>query len=246
MGGAIARGLARCNGYEIMVSDNASDKLETLAKECENLRTTTNNTEAVEWGHIIILAVKPWILQAVVAEIKQAITGDKQIVSIAAGINTEKILSWLGSFVAPVYYAIPNTAISICESMTFISSRDADEQQLDEVVSVFGKLGKVMVVDENDIPACMALSSCGIAYAMRYARANVEGAVELGLRPSDALNIIMQTMRGAAQLLEATGAHPEAEIDKVTTPGGYTIKGLNTLEKNGFTNAVIEALKASV
>ena len=92
----------------------------------------------------------------------------------------------------------------------------------------------------------MALASCGIAYAMRYVRANVEGAVELGISPSDATIITSNTMKGAAELLLSTGNHPEAEIDKVTTPGGLTIKGLNALEANGFTNAVIEALKASI
>ena len=92
----------------------------------------------------------------------------------------------------------------------------------------------------------MALASCGIAYAMRYVRANVEGAVELGISPSDATMITSNTMKGAAELLLSTGNHPEAEIDKVTTPGGLTIKGLNALEANGFTNAVIEALKASI
>jgi len=92
----------------------------------------------------------------------------------------------------------------------------------------------------------MALASCGIAYVMRYIRAASEGGVELGMYASDAKKIVMQTMLGAVKLLESTGNHPEAEIDKVTTPGGITIRGLNAMEANGFTTAVIEGLKASV
>ena len=102
-----------------------------------------------------------------------------------------------------------------------------------------------MVVEERQMGACTALSSCGIAYVMRYIRAACEGGVELGLYPNQARTIMLQTMAGAVALLNATGSHPEVEIDRVTTPGGITIKGLNAMEANGFTHAVIEGLKAS-
>ena len=161
-------------------------------------------------------------------------------------LKRAEILSWLGGISMPVYYLIPNTAISISRSMTFVAPCNANEGQVETIVSLFGKLGKVMLVEEKEIPACMALASCGIAYAMRYARANMEGAIEMGIKPAKALEIIEQTMTGAAELLATTGNHPEAEIDKVTTPGGLTIKGINTLEEFGFTTAVIKALKASV
>ena len=80
---------------------------------------------------------------------------------------------------------------------------------------------------------------------MRYIRAAMEGGVELGFRPEEAARIVEQTVKGAATLLLTQGTHPEAEIDKVTTAGGITIKGLNAMEREGFTNAVIEGLKAS-
>ena len=243
MGMAIACGLAKDKNIELKVSNPTKGKLETLKRILPDVSVTTDNCEAATWGDIIILAVKPWVMQTVVSEIKTCLNSDKQLVSIAAGIGTEKILSWLDDTCMPVYYVIPNTAISIGESMTFIAHSNAEESELAEVVSLFGKMGRVMLVEEKEIPACMALVSCGIAYAMRYVRANMEGAIELGLKPAKALEIIEQTIVGAAKLLEKSGNHPEAEV---TTPGGLTIKGLNALEENGFTTAVIKALKASV
>ena len=121
----------------------------------------------------------------------------------------------------------------------------ASDEQVKSVSDIFSRLGSVMVIDENQMTACMALASCGIAYAMRYVRAASEGGVELGVKADLAKDIVLQTMQGAAALLQTTGAHPEAEIDKVTTPGGITIKGLNAMEAHGFTTSVIEGLKAS-
>lgn len=130
--------------------------------------------------------------------------------------------------------------------MTFIAAKDATQEQIDTVKSIFDELGETMVVEERLMSACTALSSCGIAYVMRYVRAASEGGVELGLYANQAKEIMFQTMIGAVELLRATGNNPEVEIDKVTTPGGLTIKGLNAMEANGFTHSVIEGLKASV
>ena len=141
--------------------------------------------------------------------------------------------------------AMPNTAIAVGESMTFICGDQASKAKVDELNMIFGSMGRSAVIPERMMGAAMALCSCGIAYAMRYVRAATEGAVELGLYPDAAKEYVFQTLRGAVALLEATGANPESEIDKVTTPGGVTIKGLNTMERNGFSTAVIEGLKAS-
>ncbi|MEI8087908.1 MAG: pyrroline-5-carboxylate reductase dimerization domain-containing protein, partial [Paludibacter sp.] len=107
------------------------------------------------------------------------------------------------------------------------------------------ELGKAFLVPETQLNAFMSLSSCGIAYAFRYIRAAMEGGVEMGIYPNVAKEVVIQTLRGAIDLLEANESHPEVEIDKVTTPGGITIKGLNEMEAYGFTNAVIKGLKAS-
>lgn len=253
MGGAIARGLAGSEGYGVTVSNHTSPKLEALKQELGSaIETTTDNVEAAAKGDIIILAVKPWVAESVVAEIRSTLGGSgkkKLLVSIAAGITTAKLAEWTAAWVDGVelYYAIPNTAIRLRKSMTFVSAGgSATPEGLEAVRGVFGHLGKVMMVDERQIPACMALASCGIAYALRYVRANMEGAIELGLRAADAQQIVAQTMEGAAALIAGNGSHPEVEIDKVCTPGGLTIKGINALERGGFSSAVVEALKASV
>jgi pyrroline-5-carboxylate reductase len=145
----------------------------------------------------------------------------------------------------PTFLVIPNIAIAQLASMTFIAPADAVEpQQIDVVKNLFDSMGKSIITDEQHLGAGTTLASCGIAYAMRYIRAAAEGGVELGFRADDAKQIVMQTMKGAVELLEATGMHPEAAIDLVTTPGGVTIKGLNEMEHAGFTSSVIRGLKA--
>ena len=117
--------------------------------------------------------------------------------------------------------------------------------QIAAVSEIFSRMGKVMVVEERLMGAGTALASCGIAYVMRYVRAATEGGVELGMYARDAQRIVEQTLQGAVALLRANQSHPEQEIDKVTTPGGITIRGLNAMEQAGFTNSVIQGLKAS-
>ena len=120
-----------------------------------------------------------------------------------------------------------------------------DATQVTELVKgIFDQMGETLLTDEQHLAAGTTLASCGIAYAMRYVRAAAEGGVELGFKADDAKRIVMQTMKGAVAVLEASGLHPEAAIDLVTTPGGVTIKGLNEMEHAGFTSAVIRGLKA--
>ena len=131
-------------------------------------------------------------------------------------------------------------------SMTFIVPIGASESHIKTVVSIFDEMGDTLITDEQHLAAGTTLASCGIAYAMRYIRAASEGGVELGFKADDAKKIVMQTMKGAVDLLQASGMHPEQAIDLVTTPGGVTIKGLNEMEHAGFTSAVIRGLKAGV
>ena len=130
--------------------------------------------------------------------------------------------------------------------MTFMTSVFSTEEMDARLLAVFKELGDAMLVDERLMNAGMALASCGIAYVMRYIRAATEAGVELGFYAHDAQRIMMQTMKGAVALLAEGGQHPEAEIDKVTTPGGLTIRGLNAMEEAGFTQSVIKGLRASV
>ncbi len=141
---------------------------------------------------------------------------------------------------------MPNLAAAYGQSMTFVQSFHATQEKEQAVLDMFKSIGNAMLADDRQFKAGTALSGCGIAYAMRYIRAASEGGVELGFKADQAKEIVLQTLKGAVAVLEETGLHPEAAIDRVTTPGGLTIKGLNTMEANGFTTAVIEGLKASI
>ena len=250
MGGAIARGLAA--GSKVAAADitvcspNRRGELDALKAEYPDINVSVDNEAAVSGTDMIILAVRPWLIDEVMDALKMKIDfGRQMLVSIVAGATLEQLADYAYAGKAAVFQLIPNTAISVHQSMTFIAARGASPKKIAAVEGIFGELGQTMVVDERQMPACMALASCGIAYVMRYIRAASEGGVELGLPADTAKQIVMQTMTGAVELLRATGSHPEAEIDKVTTPGGLTIRGLNAMEAGGFTASVIAGLKAS-
>jgi len=157
------------------------------------------------------------------------------------------IKEWLGQQCPPLFLVIPNIAIAEMASMTFIvPCTGVQPSQTQLVKGIFDEMGQSLLTDEQHLPSGTTLASCGIAYAMRYIRAASEGGVELGFKADQAKDIVMQTMLGAVKLLQASGMHPEAAIDLVTTPGGLTIKGLNEMEHAGFTSAVIRGLKAGM
>lgn len=247
MGGATALGLAHSqhmDAKDITVSNPSRGKLDVIKAESPQINVTQDNIVCVSEADMVILAVKPWKIEDVAREIATHLkSGNVIIGSMAAGISTEKIENLFGQH--PIYLIIPNTAIAVRESMTFIAGKNTTSEQDAQVLSIFRNLGEAMMVEERLIGAGMALASCGIAYAMRYVRAATEGGVELGMYARDAQHIVEQTLKGAVALLQANSSHPEQEIDRVTTPGGITIRGLNAMEENGFTNSVIKGLKAS-
>lgn len=251
MGGAIAIGLYKSGA--VKASDLAvSDKSEAVLGRFSALgiNTFTDNARAVKGADIVMVVVKPWIVEPVIAGIRPVLDYSRQIVVlIAAGIQPDQLSGWLGKDAAgnvpQSMIVIPNTAIEILQSMSFIAPVTAGNEAVETVKALFDKMGSSMVVPFNLLGAGTALASCGIAYAMRYIHAAAQGGVELGFYPADAVKVVCQTVRSAAQLISEHESHPEVEIDKVTTPGGITIKGLNAMEEAGFTNAVIKGLKAS-
>ncbi len=250
MGGAIVRGLIKsgiCPPEDIICTAKSQATLDKLRQYDAALHLSLDNKEAVQAADIIVLAVKPWLMADVIGEIRPVVDLKRQIiVSVAAGITLDELAHLLTPSTAPTLFrVVPNTAAEVLESVTFIASLGATEQQSATVSRLFSAIGYAMVIDERLIPAATSLASCGIAFAMRYMRAAMEGGVELGFRPEEAARIVEHTVKGAATLLLHSDIHPEAAIDKVTTAGGITIKGLNAMERAGFTNAVIEGLKAS-
>ena len=248
MGGAIVRGLSKgklIRSKNIRVSDVNQENLDALLAFSPEVTISNSNRDIIKDADIIILAVKPWLVEAVSEEFENKFDYKKQIViSIAAGIELSKLSEFFDKE-ATMFRVIPNTAIDVLQSVSSISSLNASKEQEQLILDIFGELGKTFLVPETQLNAFMSLSSCGIAYAFRYIRAAMEGGVEMGIYPNVAKGVVIQTLRGAIELLEANNSHPEMEIDKVTTPGGITIKGLNEMEANGFSNAVIKGLKAS-
>lgn len=249
MGGAMADGFIKSGAVkpaDISVANPTAQKLEHFA--LQGASVTTDNKTAAEGADIVIIAVKPWLVEQVVNELKPVLNYTRQtIITVAAGISGNQFTAWLkkDDAVPQTFIVIPNTAIAVLASMTFIVPVNATADTTAIVKALFDNVGQTMVTDERHLSAGMTLASCGIAYAMRYVRAAAEGGVELGFKADMAKDIVLQTMKGAVELLQANGNHPEAEIDKVCTPGGLTIRGLNEMEHAGFTSAVIRGLKAA-
>ncbi len=248
MGGAIAKGLVNSKAVlpqNLSVSDKSLEILDSIKSFSNKIKVTQSNSKAIKSAEIVILAVKPWITEQVITEIKESFNEEKQIlISVVAGVNFADFDSLFGRSVS-MFRLIPNTAIEFNESVNTITSQNATDKQIKKVENIFSQTGKCFFVQEEELNAYMALSSCGIAYAFRYIRASMQGATEIGVKPKIAQQVVMQTLKGAVTLLENKQTNPEVEIDRVTTPKGITIKGLNEMEANGFTNAVIQGLKKS-
>lgn len=252
MGSVVAQSLKNSD-YEITCTAATQRTLDRVKVDMPEVNVTRSNKEAVEDADIVILAIKPYLAEYVCEEIEETLKEGTVVISLIAGLSFFELCRYLnakselftGGKLLHLARVIPNTAIKYGKSVTFIAyNYDVPSEAMSEIEKIFSLSGKVFVVPEAKMAACTSLASCGIAYFLRFIRAAVEGAVEIGLKPDFATEIAALTAEGAAALL-AGGAHPEAEIDKVTTPGGLTIRGLNALEAHGLNAAVIAALKAS-
>ncbi len=245
MGGAIAVGLLKSGS---VTSDNifVADRKESILEEIEKkgIKTFQNNLEAIQNADVIIIAVKPYHIQQVISEIKPGLTADKILISIVAGVGIDELGEMAGNEI-PIFRVMPNTAIALQESLTCISSNHNTEKYRNYVVELFDKLGKTVEIPEELMAAATVLSSCGIAYALRYIRAAMQGGIEIGFGAEMAQFITAQTVKGATELILQSGNHPEREIDKVTTPRGVTITGLNEMEHKGFSSSLIQGVMAS-
>lgn len=247
MGGAIAASLPTEN-YSVVCTAATEETLCRIAKEVPTAAFTLDNAAAVEEADIVVIAVKPYIFPEILADVKSALKPGATVISVIAGLTVTSLEEQLGAAEkdCTVVRVIPNTAIRNHKSVTFVAAgENASKGKIDEVMDIFNLSGKAFLIPEKNMAACTALASCGIAFFLRFIRAAAEGGVELGLKPGFATEVAALTAEGAASLL-ADGSHPEVEIDKVTTPGGITIKGLNEMEARGFTSAVIAALKATL
>ena len=245
LGSAIAKGLVfskTVNPESIFVTRRRAQLLEPLAKI--GIQTGSNNPEAAHLARFVFLAVKPYQMEEVLKEITPSLEPGACLISLATGIDNRSLLALSGNKY-PVFRAMPNTAIAIGQSMTCLSAMNASPEQEETVKALFETMGSAQYIPEELMSAATVLAACGIAFALRFIRAATQGGIEIGFGSDLALKIASQTVKGAAELIIQGESHPEAEIDKVTTPRGITISGLNEMEHQGFSSSLIKGLLAS-
>ena len=247
LGTAIAHGWARAGRLspsQIHVTRRHTHKLAEL--EAAGFRIGSDNRAAVAASDCIVLAVRPGQVLPVLGDIADVL-GDRPVISVATGVSIADLRAALGDAgpTAAVVRAMPNTAVETLSAMTCLAGDDASGAAMAVAEDLFGALGRTLVIDEDMMTPATALCACGIAFFLRTVRAAAQGGTEIGFEAEDALLLAAQTARGAADLVLTGRSHPESEIDRVTTPRGCTIAGLNQLEHQGFSSAMIRGILTS-
>lgn len=246
IGLSLAKGLVKAGIYQpqqITLTRRNAAALTHLADQGYNI--TSNNLSAVEKAGIVVLAVLPQQLNKLLDEIKPAVKAGQQLfISVISGVFCRDIRQHM-KLDLQIIRAMPNTAIAIGQSMTCIATDNGTIENISTVKSIFDTVGVTIQINEDLMTSATALCACGIAFFLRSIRAASQGGTEIGFHAHDALKMAAQTAKGAADLLLQLGSHPEQEIDKVTSPSGCTIAGLNEMEHNGFSSAMIKGIKQS-
>ena len=244
LGLSIAKGL---------VLNNIITRLYLTKRNCDsiiewnknkNITITTDNRMAVKNSDILIFAVQPSQFENILIDIKDLLNDKHVIISTITGFKISRIESVITSNY-PIIRSMPNTAISVSKSMTCLCSNSKGNKRIDIASAIFNSLGTSTIIEEKHMQAATVLCASGIAFWMRLIRATTQGGVELGFDANEAMNMSMHTALGAASLLIEGKSHPEEEIDKVTTPRGCTITGLNEMEHQGLSSSLIKGLAAS-
>lgn len=246
LGAAIAEGLLKSKFItpdHLTVTRRNTDALSALARQ--GVHTTSDNKKAIHDSDVIIVAVKPYNVREILDSLKESFDPARHIViSVVTGVFLKDLQGILTAGV-PIFRAMPNTAIAIQESVTCLCHQGAKAEQVSYVTELFDQLGITISIDEKLMDAATVLGACGIAFALRFIRASTQGGIEIGFDARTANLIAAQTVKGAAELLLKLNRHPEEEIDKVTTPKGCTIVGLNEMEHQGFSSSLIKGIGAS-
>lgn len=204
---------------------------------------TNDNASAVQSSDVVIFSVQPDQFKQIAKEVKPFL-GQKILISTITGLTLGALQDTLGPE-SRVVRSMPNTAIAVSESMTCLSYL-GDEESIQTAQTIFNTLGSTLVIEDDLMQAATVLGASGIAFWMRLIRATTQGGIQLGFDADEAKAIAVQTCLGAASILAGNShAHPESEIDKVTTPKGCTIRGLNEMEFRGLSSALIRGLTAS-
>lgn len=245
IGMALAEGLISadaCKESDITITRRNASSLTHLIEKGFNV--STNNAKAIENADAVFICVLPQQLDEALSQLTGINLEKQLVVSVVTGAHTNVFREKLGNNLR-IVRAMPNTAMKVRESMTCLSAVNATEEDILMVQNIFNTMGQCILINEDMMSAATALCACGIAFFLRTIRAASQGGVEIGFHAHDALKIASQTAYGAAKLLIANKTHPEEEIDKVTSPKGCTIAGLNEMEHQGLSSALIKGIKLS-
>lgn len=246
LGLSIAKGLemsGMITREHLILSEKNPNRKEAL--EADGYEVHLDNKVVVEKASIVMVVVKPWQIEDVLLDIKDTLDPKKHLlISCVTGATSKSIFGALG-YELPLFRVMPNTGVAVQESMSCISNFNTTKEQKVLIKEMFGKLGQVLFIPEDQMAAATALAGCGIAFALRFIRAAIQGGVEIGFGAEDAKLMAAQIAKGAASLILENNSHPEREIDKVTTPKGITITGLNEMEHSGFSSSIIKGILAS-
>lgn len=244
LGAAIAGGILKDDlATSLILTKRKIEELHTFEMH-EKVTCTPDNRAAVAQSDVIITAVQPAQMEGLLKTLAADINHDQLLISVATGYSIAQIEAILGKD-QPIMRAMPNTAISVGRSMTTLCGNTASAALKEQAVAIFNSLGKTLNIPEEKMQAATVVCASGIAFWMRLIRATTQGAIQLGFDAGEAREMAIQTCYGAASLLQYSGTHPEAEIDKVTTPMGCTIEGLNEMEFQGMSASLIKGMKAS-
>jgi len=247
MAGAIINGLIKSEftTKENILATEINQELADKASQLLGIKVITDNIELVKSCDVIVLSVKPFIIKDVLNQIKNYITRDKLIISIAAGIGTESMEQILQNDI-PVIRVMPNTPALVNEGMSAVcKGKYATDEQINFTKELFSKTGRCIEISEKLIDAVTGISGSGPAFFYLMIEAMADGGVKLGIPKATALELAAQTAIGAAKMILETGKHPSALKDEVTTPGGCTAAGLAVMEDMGVRSALINTVEAT-
>ena len=244
LGLSILKGIQKNNSeLTVYASKRNLDSLDI--ENFGNAIITSDNELLIKNCDVLIVALKPYTILPFLTDHKDMIDSSRHtIVSAATGVTINQMSAVVDKGVG-IYRVMPNTASSVNESITAMCSNSDLLERRPEIESLFQSIGDVVFIEENLMESATILGACGVAYVLRFMRAMIQGGIEVGFDATTATKIVSQTMKGASELIIKNGTHPEQEIDKVTTPKGCTIVGLNEMEHAGFSSALIKGIVTS-
>ncbi|HMM12654.1 MAG TPA: pyrroline-5-carboxylate reductase [Bacteroidales bacterium] len=243
LGVALAKGFAlSAANHHITVTRRNIQHIAYLADL--GIRLSRSNTDGISMADVVLLCVKPHQAAEVLVEIAPLIR-KKVLLSAVTGFSTDEIKAISGDEVS-IVRIMPNIAAQYGESATCVAANGTFDQTLSVVHDLLEEVGTVIPIEEKLMDAATVLGACGTAFALRYIRASMQAGIEIGFDAHTALSIASQTAKGAAMMALCEQAHPEQLIDRVTTPQGCTIVGLNEMEHQGFSSSLIRGIRTSL